>query len=70
LAFPVAAVLLPLAFFLSVLDPSATEPNALVNLAYAGAVVLVAGMITLGAGLVRGRARTTTDEGDYTVTHR
>jgi len=62
LAFPVAAVLLPLAFFLSVLDPSATEPNALVNLAYVGAVVLVAGMITLGAGLVRGQARTTTDE--------
>ena len=63
LAFPAAALLLPLAFFLSVLDPSATEPNALVNLAYVGAVVLVAGMITLGVGLVRGRTRTSVDEG-------
>ncbi len=62
LAFPTAAVLLPLAFFLSVLSSSATEPNALVNLAYVGAVVLVAGMITLGVGLVRGRATTTTDQ--------
>jgi hypothetical protein len=51
-----------LAFFLSVLDPSATEPNALVNLAYVGALVLVVGMITLGVGLVRGRTRATTDE--------
>ena len=62
LAFPAAAVLLPLAFFLSVLDPSATEPNALVNLAYVGAVVLVTGMLTLGVGLVRGRTRTPADE--------
>jgi hypothetical protein len=62
LAFPAAAVLLPLAFFLSVLDPSATEPNALVNLAYVGAVVLVTGMVTLGVGLVRGRTRTPADE--------
>ena len=52
-AFPFAAILLPAAFFLSVLSPRATEPNALINLAYVGAVVLVAGMITLGVGLVR-----------------
>ncbi len=44
------------------LDPSATGPNAPVNLAYAGAPVLVAGMITVGVGLVHGRARTTADE--------
>ena len=62
LAFPAAAVLLPLAFFLSVLDPAATEPNALVNLAYVGAVVLVTGMLTLGVGLVRGQRRTTADQ--------
>jgi len=62
LAFPAAAILLPVAFFLSVLDPAATEPNALVNLAYVGAVVLVAGMITLGAGLVRDRTRTSAEE--------
>lgn len=52
-AFPAAAILLPAAFFLSVLSPRAEEPNALINLAYVGAVVLVAGMIVLGAGLVR-----------------
>ena len=62
LAFPAAAVLLPLAFFLSVLSPSATEPNALVNVAYVGAVVLMAGMLTLGVGLLRGRTRSRTDE--------
>ena len=53
LSLPAAALLLPLAFFLSVLSPQATEPNALVNLAYVGAVVLVAGLLTLGVGLVR-----------------
>jgi len=41
---------------LSVLHPGATEPNALIYLAYLGAVVLVAAMITLGVGLVRARA--------------
>jgi len=57
LSFPTAAVLLPLAFFLSVLDPAATKPNVLVNLAYLGAVVLCVAMLTLGAGLVRARTK-------------
>lgn len=52
-AFPVSAILLPVAFFLSVLSPDATEPNALINLAYAGALLLAAGCLVLGAGLVR-----------------
>ena len=52
-AFPVAAVLMPLAFFLSVLDPGATEPNALIYLAYLGGAVLVAATVTLGVGLLR-----------------
>jgi hypothetical protein len=56
IGFPTAALLLPMAFFLSVLHPEATEPNALIYLAYLGAVVLVAAMITLGVGLVRARA--------------
>ncbi|HEX2300290.1 MAG TPA: hypothetical protein VHH34_17555 [Pseudonocardiaceae bacterium] len=56
LALPAAAVLLPLAFFLSVLTPDATEPNPLINLAYLGAVLLVTAMLTLGIGLVRARA--------------
>jgi hypothetical protein len=53
LAFPAAAVLLPVAFFLSVLMPQAREPNAVIYLAYAGAVVLVSGMLTLAVGLLR-----------------
>src|ERR687886_3080733 len=31
LAFPAAALLMPLAFFLSVLSPDATQPNALIS---------------------------------------
>jgi hypothetical protein len=52
-AIPAAAILLPVAFFLSVLSPDATEPNALIYLAYVGAVSLVVGVLTLGVGLVR-----------------
>lgn len=52
-AVPAAAILLPVAFFLSVLDPKAEEPNALINLAFVGALCLVVGMLTLGVGLVR-----------------
>jgi hypothetical protein len=55
LAFPAAAILMPLAFFLSVLSPEATEPNALINLAYVGGVVLAVGLLVLGVGLIRGR---------------
>jgi hypothetical protein len=55
LAFPSAAVLMPLGFFLSVLSPGATEPNAMINLAYVGGVVLAVGLLVLGVGLIRGR---------------
>lgn len=53
IAVPLAAILMPLAFFLSVLRPDATEPNALIYLAYLGAVLVIAGVLTLGVGLVR-----------------
>lgn len=53
---PTAAILLPVAFFLSVTDAHATEPNALINLAYGGAVLLSAGLVTLGIGLLRNQA--------------
>jgi heme/copper-type cytochrome/quinol oxidase subunit 4 len=53
LAFPVAAILMPLAFFLSVLSPEATEPNAMIYLAYVAGVVLAAGLLVLGIGLIR-----------------
>ncbi len=52
-AIPAAAVLLPMAFFLSMLSPTAREPNALIYLAFVGAVVLAAGLVTLGVGLLR-----------------
>ena len=62
LAFPAAAVLLAVAYFLSVLSPDATDANPVVNLAYVGAVVLVAGMRTLGVGLVRATSAATAEE--------
>ncbi len=52
-AIPAAAILLPIAFFLSVLSPQATEPNDLVYLAYLGAAVLTVALIVLGIGLLR-----------------
>ena len=51
---PIAAILMPAAFFFSVLKPEATEPNGFINLAYIGAVILATGVLTLGIGLVRG----------------
>jgi len=50
---PIAAILIPAAFFLSVASPTATRPNGLMNLAYIGAVFLAAAVLTLGVGLVR-----------------
>jgi drug/metabolite transporter superfamily protein YnfA len=52
-ALPAAAILIPFAFFFSVLDADATEPNALINVVYLGAGLLAAGVITLGVGLIR-----------------
>src|SRR5215208_5903593 len=55
LAFPAAAVLMALAFFLSVISPEAREPNAMIYLAYVAGVVLAVGLSVLGVGLIRGR---------------
>jgi hypothetical protein len=52
-SFPIAAIVVPAAFFLSVLSPDAKAPNGLIYLAYAGAVVLALGVLVLGVGLVR-----------------
>ena len=52
-SFPAAALLLPIAYFLSIVSPGAERPNRLVNLAYLGGVVLTIGMLTLGIGLLR-----------------
>jgi hypothetical protein len=55
-SIPAAAILLPLAFYLSVRSPEATAPNAMIYLMYVGAVSLAVGLLTLGVGLVRHRA--------------
>jgi hypothetical protein len=52
-SIPIAAILVPAAFFLSVLSPDAKAPNGLIYLAYVGAVLLALGVLVLGFGLVR-----------------
>jgi len=52
-SIPIAAILVPAAFFLSVLSPDATTPNGLIYLAYVGAALLAVGVLVLGVGLVR-----------------
>lgn len=52
-AIPASVLLLPAGFFLSVLYPEATEPNALIYVCYAGAVSLAIGALSLGVGLIR-----------------
>jgi hypothetical protein len=50
---PMAAILLPFAFFLSVLTPDATKPNALIYLAYLAFGILSITFIALGVGLLK-----------------
>jgi hypothetical protein len=50
---PIAAIMIPAAFFLSVASPTATQPNGLMNLAYVGALFLAGGVLSLGTGLIR-----------------
>ena len=57
LLIPSAAILLPAAFFLSVLRPDAREPNGFIYLAYAGAACLAVGVVTLGVGLLKASGR-------------
>jgi len=54
---PIAAILIPAAFFLSVVSPTAKEPNDLINLAYIGALFLAAAVLSLGVGLIRAARR-------------
>lgn len=53
ISIPMAAIVGPAGFFLSVLAPDATAPNGLINLVYLGAIVLALGVLVLGIGLVR-----------------
>jgi hypothetical protein len=50
---PIAAILIPAAFFLSVASPTTKEPSGLMNLAYIGAAFLAVAVLTLGVGLIR-----------------
>ena len=50
---PIAAIFMPLGFFLSVLSPEATEPNAFIGLVAVGGLFLVGAVLTTGIGLVR-----------------
>jgi hypothetical protein len=50
---PAAAILVPAAFFLSVVRPRAERPGRIILLAPVGAVSLSVGMLTLGIGLLR-----------------
>lgn len=54
---PIAAILIPAAFFLSVVSPTAKQPNGLINLAYIGALFLAAAVLSLGVGLIRAARR-------------
>jgi uncharacterized membrane protein len=54
---PMAAILIPAAFFLSVASPTAQQPNGLMNLAYIGALFLVGAVLSLGVGLIRAARR-------------
>ena len=47
-----AAILMPAGFFLSALGRERTKPNRLVVLIYVGALVLAAGALSLGVGLL------------------
>jgi hypothetical protein len=53
---PLAAILIPAGFFLSMTSPTAIRPNGLVTLIYVGIVSLAASVITLGIGLLRSPA--------------
>lgn len=50
---PVAAILIPAGFFLSMGSPVATKPNGFISLIYLGIPFLAAGVLTLAIGLLR-----------------
>ena len=51
---PIAAILMPAGFFLSVLSPEALSPNPLIALVFVGGLFLIGGVLTVGVGLLRG----------------
>jgi hypothetical protein len=53
ITMPLAAVLISGGFFASATGQGLTQPNSLIAILYAGIVVFVTGLITLGLGLLR-----------------
>lgn len=53
LGAPVAAILIPSGFFLSVLSPEATHTSGAIYLVVPGAIALAAAVLALGIGLIR-----------------
>jgi hypothetical protein len=53
IAVPLAAILIPIGFFVSMAPPTASQPNGAVAFIYVGAAILAAGVLTLGVGLLR-----------------
>lgn len=49
---PLAAILMPAGFFLSVLGGDPQRPNRLIALLWVGAVSLTVGLVTAGVGLI------------------
>jgi hypothetical protein len=49
---PIAAILMPAGFFLSVLGRDPQKPNRLIVLLWLGAASLTAGLLAAGIGLV------------------
>ena len=52
LGVPNAAILMPLGFFLSVLQPRAEQPSGAIRLVYVGAMVLAIAVVIAGIGLI------------------
>ena len=50
---PLSAILISAGFFFSVLPPTASQASGAVSLIYVGALILAAGVLTLGIGLLR-----------------
>ena len=50
---PLAAILIPAGFFLSLMSPTASRPNSLIALIYVGIAFLAAAVLILGIGLLR-----------------
>ena len=53
LGVPIAAILIPAGFFLSVVSPASTEASGILYLVIPGALSLAAAVLALGVGLIR-----------------